>query len=66
MFGLDIINLFIVVLILLPFFLNIFLARSRGKSVILMLLLTLVFSWVVTLILAFLPKKEQEKILILK
>jgi len=36
------------------------LAKSRGKSVALMLLLTLIFSWIVTLILAFMPKVEKE------
>lgn len=62
MFGLDapalLIFLIIVLGFFLPFFINASLARSRGKSVILMLLLTIIFSWVVTLILAFLPKAE--------
>ncbi len=44
-------------LVFLPFILNFYLAKSRSKSVILMLLLTLVFSWIVTLILAFMPQK---------
>jgi hypothetical protein len=43
----------------LPFFINASLAKSRGKSVALMLLLTCIFSWVVTLILAILPKVER-------
>jgi len=50
--------LFIILGFLLPFLLNASLARSRGKSVALMLLLTLFFSWIVTLILAFLPKVD--------
>ncbi len=54
-------NIIKVLAILLPFILNIRLAKSRGKSVVLMLLLTVIFSWIVTLILAFMPKKEQSK-----
>ncbi|MBC7197162.1 MAG: hypothetical protein H5U39_07930 [Deferribacterales bacterium] len=42
--------------IIAPFIINANLAKSRGKSVALTLLLTLIFSWIVTLILAFLPK----------
>ena len=63
MFGFDrpglIVILFVFVGYFLPFFLNGFLARSRGKSVALMLLLTVIFSWIVTLVLACLPKTEQ-------
>ena len=44
---------------LLPFFINAALAKSRGKSVILTLLLTFIFSWLVTLILAFIPKEKK-------
>jgi len=44
---------------LLPFIINAFLARSRGKSVILMLFLTIIFSWIVTLVLAFIPKAQK-------
>lgn len=40
----------------LPFLINIPLAASRGKSVALIVLLTVIFSWIVTLILAMLPK----------
>ena len=43
---------------LLPFLINIPLAASRGKSVALIVLLTAIFSWIVTLILAMLPKAE--------
>ena len=39
----------------LPFLINIPLAASRGKSVALIVLLTVIFSWIVTLILAMLP-----------
>jgi len=42
----------------LPFIINANLAVSRGKNVALMILLTLIFSWIVTLILAFMPKVE--------
>ncbi|HBF42867.1 MAG TPA: hypothetical protein DDW42_04415 [Desulfobacteraceae bacterium] len=59
MFGLGATELIIVLTILagiLPFFINARLAKSRGKSVALMLLLTLIFSWIVTLVLAFMPR----------
>lgn len=60
MFGIgapELISLLIVfIVIFLPFIINAKLAKSRGKSVALILLLTLIFSWIVTLILAFMPK----------
>ncbi|MCP3921700.1 MAG: hypothetical protein GY714_03855 [Desulfobacterales bacterium] len=63
MFGLDIgvATLFFLFLffLALPFIINASLAKSRGQSVILMLLLTFIFSWIVTLILAFMPKNRQ-------
>lgn len=63
MFGMEaggsIIFLVLILGFFLPFIINASLARSRGKSVILMLLLTLIFSWIVTLILAFMPKVEK-------
>ena len=67
MFGLDapIVVVFLAVILgfFLPFIINALLAKSRGKSVVLMLLLTIIFSWIVTLILAFMPKIEtQEKV----
>ena len=62
MFGLGLPEFIIVIVILggflLPFLINGNLAKSRGKSVGLMLFLTLIFSWIVTLILAFMPKVE--------
>ena len=51
----------IIVFYVLPFFINASLAKSRGRSVILMLLLTCVFSWIVTLILAIMPKVESQQ-----
>lgn len=65
MFGFDefaggMIIVFGVLFIFLPFLINSVLARTRGKSVALILLLTLIFSWVVTLILAFMPKVPAE------
>lgn len=42
----------------LPFIINYKLAQSRGKSVALMMVLTLIFSWIVTLVLAFLPTEQ--------
>ena len=66
MFGLGIPELLIIltalgvaILAILPFIINAYLAKSRGKSVVLMLLLTIIFSWIVTLILAFFPKIEK-------
>lgn len=58
MFGLGLPELFILLVIFLPFILNYNLAKSRGKSIVLMLLLTFIFSWIVTLILAIMPKVE--------
>lgn len=62
MFGLGVVELIVLLVIfaiyILPFIINASLAKSRGKSVALMLLLTFFFSWVVTLILAFIPKAE--------
>ena len=46
---------------ILPFIFNGFLARSRGKNVFLMLLLTLFFSWFLTLILALLPVDRKKR-----
>jgi len=60
MFGLGWPELFVLA-ILLPFIINGFLAKSRGKSILLMLLLTLIFSWIVTLILAFMPKVPKQE-----
>jgi len=59
MFGLGLPELIVVVVVVLPFYINSKLAVSRGKSVPLMLFLTLIFSYLITLILAFLPKVEE-------
>ena len=64
MFGLDgsvILLILLLLIIFIPFILNFFLAQSRGKSVVLMLLLTIIFSWIVTLILACLPRVENHQ-----
>jgi hypothetical protein len=65
MFGLGGSELVIVfaflAFIFLPFIINAKLAASRGKSVPLILLLTLIFSWIVTLILAFMPVERSHK-----
>ena len=65
MFGLDRVSaarVFIaIVLLLLPFVLNVELARSRGKKIALVMVLTFLLSWIVTLVLFFLPSKEQPK-----
>jgi RsiW-degrading membrane proteinase PrsW (M82 family) len=67
MFGLDLqvaIGILAVIcvicIIFLPYIINANLAKSRGKSVLLMLFLTLIFSWIVTLILAFMPRVENK------
>ena len=57
--GLGMPELLIFLLLFLPFFINPILAISRGKSIALILLLTLIFSWLVTLILAFIPKVKK-------
>lgn len=48
-------------LYLLPFLLNFYLAKTRGKNILLMLFLTIPFSYVITVILAYLPKAEKEE-----
>ena len=57
--GLVNFNVFILLGFLLPFIINISLSKSRGKNLIIMLFLTLVLSWIITLYLAILPKKNQ-------
>ena len=60
MFGIDLpVLVLFFCIVILPFILNASLAKSRGKSVMLILLLTAIFSWIVTLILAFIPKVEK-------
>lgn len=44
-----------------PFLINYYLATVKGKSVPLMMLLTFIFSWIVTLILAFVPETAKAK-----
>jgi len=65
MFGLDggglFFFLFMSAVLFLPFIINANLAKSRGKSVALIILLTCIFSWIVTLILAFMPKEYPAK-----
>ncbi len=59
MFGFDLFSFLVFLGFILPFILNPFLAKSRGKSVFLMLLLTIPFSWILTLILALMSPKEK-------
>ena len=56
------INFYVFILLgfLLPFIINISLSKSRGKKLIIILFLTLVFSWIITLYLAILSKKKTE------
>ena len=65
MFGLGAseggIGIGIIFILLAPFIINGFLASSRGKSIPLMLLLTCFFSWIVTLVLAFMPVVKPEE-----
>lgn len=64
MFGLDMSGGSVVVVflffILAPFIINANMAKSRGKSVALIMLLTIIFSWIVTLILAFTPQVDKK------
>lgn len=66
MFGLGLPELIVSFLffgiIIIPFFINVKLAKSRGKSIALMVLLTFFFSWLVTLILALMPKVDEAQI----
>ena len=50
-----------IVLLLLPFVVNAELARSRGKKIALVMVLTFFLSWIVTLVLFFLPTTAQPK-----
>jgi flagellar FliL protein len=61
-FMVDLIIIIGIFLFLAPFIINPILAESRGKSVPLVLLLTLIFSWIVTLILAFTIKEKEVRI----
>lgn len=55
-------NLFVFIfLFVVPFPLNYYLAVTRRKNVFLMLVLTLVFSWLVTLALSLLPVDTKNK-----
>jgi len=60
MFGLDTggvyFTLILLICFILPFFINLSLAKSRGQKVGLILILTLLLSWIVTVILWFMPK----------
>lgn len=61
MFGLGLVELGILIFLGLGvwcFIINVKLARSRGKSVAGVVLLTFFFSWLVTLILFFLPASK--------
>jgi len=49
-------SVFILIGFLLPFIINVSLSKSRGKNVLIILFLTLIFSWIITLYLAILPK----------
>ncbi len=48
-------------LYLLPFIVNYYLAGTRGKNILFMLLLTIPFSYLVTVVLALLPEVEKEE-----
>jgi hypothetical protein len=43
---------------ILPIIINIKLAESRGQNMALMVILTIFFSWIITLVLLLLPKAE--------
>jgi hypothetical protein len=50
--------LVIFVMSILPIIINIKLAESRGQNMALMVILTIFFSWIITLVLLLLPKAE--------
>lgn len=60
MYGLDTGGTFftfvLVVCVTLPFIINAALAKSRGQRLGLVMLVTLLLSWIVTVILFFMPK----------
>lgn len=62
MFGLDTggvyFTLILLVVLILPFFINATLAKSRGQKIGIIMVLTLVLSWIVTVILWFMPKTD--------
>jgi len=64
MFGLDTGGTFfsfvLLVIYVLPFFFNAAMAKSRGQNLGLMLLLTVILSWIVTVILFFMPRTDQQ------
>lgn len=66
MFGVGLPELIVLAIIcvvfVLPFVLNYQLAKSRGKSVPLMMLLTLFFGLIVTFVLAFLPEVRNDRL----
>ncbi len=64
MFGVGLPELIVLAIIgvvfVLPFVLNYQLAKSRGKSVPLIMLLTVFFGLLVTFVLAFLPEVKED------
>jgi hypothetical protein len=68
MFGLGMPELIVFVIfpltilgLVLPFFVNYKLAKTRGKDVLMVMLLTMVFSWFVTLLLVLLPETHSKE-----
>jgi len=52
---------FAILIYLLSFIVNFYLSRTRGKNILLMLFLSIPFSYIGTLILALLPVVEKEE-----
>ncbi len=63
MFGLGIPEIIILlvmfIICLLPLYINVSLSKKKGKNAVLVFFLTLLFSWLVTIVLVFLPTKQQ-------
>ena len=53
--------IFLFLVLGVPFFINASLAKSRGKSVAFVMLLTLLFNWLITIILFFLPETKKQQ-----
>jgi DNA-directed RNA polymerase subunit RPC12/RpoP len=61
MFGLGGLEFFVLFFMyIVPAILNVNLAKRRGHSVAIIVILTLVFSWLITLLLVFMPGQQND------